>query len=111
MELAAKAAGYTLYPEWDCAPAGIFLGSGEGDDLQVVWNPLENDGDALRLAVRLGLHVRVCRRSVFVEMRELGDDVVAKLGSDPCAATRRAIVLAAAELARSGNPPPPSKQW
>ena len=51
------------------------------------WNPLEDDGDALRLAVKLHLWeaIRTAHRLV--------DDV-----TDIYAATRRAIVRAAAEI-------------
>lgn len=48
LELAAKAAGHTLGPEWDCYENGILVngtGRGDGD----IWNPLTDDGDALRL--------------------------------------------------------------
>lgn len=99
--LAAKAAGYPLWPEWDCAPTGIFLGQGSDGDLQVVWNPLEDDGDALRLAVKLGMPVYG---------REIGgsvDDIFvdeADCGNDPYAATRRAIVRAAAEIGKAITP-------
>ncbi|WP_175211649.1 hypothetical protein [Achromobacter anxifer] len=71
------------------------------DPVWTIWNPLTDDGDALRLAVKLSLHVRVCRRSVLVEMREFGDDIHIRLGVDPYSATRRAIVLAAAEIGKT----------
>ena len=65
------------------------------------WNPLESDGDALRLAVHLNLGVSIpSRRWVdvvtfsgpLVSVQERGDQ-------DVFAATRRAIVRAAAEVA------------
>jgi len=52
------------------------------------WNPLEDDGDALRLAVKLKLWSHS-------GMGAFLDDV------DPYAATRRAITRAAAEIGRS----------
>ena len=61
------------------------------------WNPITDDGDALRLAVQLGFSVEPgrCWRShhsqVFVE------DVLCGV----MIATRRAIVSAAAEIGRS----------
>ena len=65
------------------------------------WNPLTNDGDALRLAVKL----RICSGPNLN-----GDRVVAfgdgpnnqtePYGDDPYAATRRAIVRAAAEIGK-----------
>lgn len=56
LKLAAQAAGLLLCPEWDAATDGILIGSGNGD-LQA-WNPLADDGDALRLAVKLGLNIK-----------------------------------------------------
>lgn len=55
------------------------------------WNPIEDDGDALRLAVRLG----------FINPGRWPDPswLVAE-GMDWNAATRRAIVRAAAEIGR-----------
>ena len=94
LELAAKALGGEYL---DHALGGQYLAfppSWNG----VKWSPLEDDGDALRLAVKLGLHVKVCRRVVLVEQRELGDDKIESLQPDPYAATRRAIVRAAAEI-------------
>ena len=75
------------------------------------WNPLTDDGDALRLAVQLMIRVSVNRAfplgipgSVTAEYPDrdcfyfaLGEAVT---NGDPYAATRRAIVRAAAELGR-----------
>ena len=84
LELAAKAAGHEfLYfaPTLD--------GSGEYlriKDLPDRWNPLADDGDALRLAVKLGIQV-------------FSPDYPEYHGSgDACAAVRRAIVEAAARI-------------
>ena len=61
------------------------------------WNPLEDDGAALRLAVRLGFSVEPgkCWHSHYGPA--FGEDVL----GDVMAATRRAIVRAAAEIGRS----------
>jgi hypothetical protein len=80
LELAAKAAGYWA-AEFNC-PANL---------PRPDWNPLTDDGDALRLAVALGLTAR---------MSYNGQDYEAA-NKDPYAATRRAIVRAAAEIGRS----------
>lgn len=72
------------------------------------WNPLADDGDALRLAVHLGLAIRVLEKCVFVESDPetlLGQSQFSELemygnNSDRPAATRRAIVRAAAEIGR-----------
>lgn len=92
LELAARAAG--IDPVL-AEPINFSTG------VEYYWNPLTDDGDALRLAVKLGLHVKVCRRMVLVEQREVGDDKIEQLHSDPYAATRRAIVRAAAEIGKS----------
>lgn len=63
------------------------------------WNPLESDGDALRLAVKLKL--TVSQADVTCSVYVGGDiAVVASLSGDPYAATRRAIVRAAAAMAK-----------
>lgn len=63
------------------------------------WNPLTSDGDALRLAVKLELVIMPHGGSVEayigdIECEEFIED-------DPYAATRRAIVRAAAEIGKS----------
>jgi hypothetical protein len=95
IELAAKAAGY---PPDDSA----------WDD--EIWNPLEDDGDALRLAVKLdiefyqgdddgpavyaGYWSKTGRRDVTRLF------AVEPISGDPYAATRRAIVRAAAAMGK-----------
>ena len=96
LELAARAAGRNLLL---CAP----------DDVRGVsttagwWNPLGDDRAALRLAVQLELRfvVDAHNRVVVCEAEEIHYDE-AKFGGDcdPYAATRRAIVRAAAEIGR-----------
>lgn len=112
LELAAKAAGFRIrgwigekfyvINGWD--PAGHY------DPFP--WNPLEDDGQALRLAVMLQL--TVCNEHISAGvaycMRGLFDSSLPEvrsgtkeshLISDDYAATRRAIVSAAAEIART----------
>ena len=66
------------------------------------WNPLNDDGDALRLAVKLriclGPNLQLDRAVAYAE-----DDPVQSepYVPDPYAATRRAIVRAAAEIGRA----------
>jgi hypothetical protein len=68
------------------------------------WNPLTDDGDALRLAVKLGMQIRypykggVTAHSDFPNF--MTTPPVETLRDDPYAATRRAIVRAAAEIGR-----------
>ena len=65
-----------------------------GRDVGVLWNPLTDDGDALRLAVKLRMQVSVTKESCRAEtLPALG---VGVNGNDELAATRRAIVMAAA---------------
>jgi len=102
LELAAKAAGYVPATSDAGGPFVIFDG-GEARD----WNPLEDDGDALRLAVRLRL--RVCCPTTDDDCALASNgDVVAysedELHDEPRGdlyeATRRAIVRAAAEIGK-----------
>ncbi len=61
-----------------------------------VWNPLTDDGDALRLAVKLNLDVHFWPEHPEAWVEAMAQDEL--LGSDPYAATRRAIVRAAAAI-------------
>lgn len=67
------------------------------------WNPLTDDGDALRLAVTLQLEiVPIEGGGVDVqrttEQEPFGELLATETGPDPYAATRRAIVRAAAAV-------------
>ncbi|RYG56720.1 MAG: hypothetical protein EON56_03655 [Alphaproteobacteria bacterium] len=76
--------------------------AGNTDPNGVIWvkwpreafNPLRDDAQAFRLAVKLGLTVRVDNRAGFSWVK--GFEGSQPHGDDPCAATRRAIVRAAA---------------
>ena len=111
LEYAAKAAGIdsdrlkNRYDHWDKDHAPVLVGR--------AWNPLTDDGDALRLAVRLGLHARQfpiiddgfdAPLGMVEVWRVDGDDPMhvefLRSGDDRLAATRRAIVRAAAEIGR-----------
>ncbi len=77
------------------------------DGQSYVWNPLTDDGDALRLAVKLGLDLEMhgCNSThpyavAFDCERNIAEEEQPANG-DPYAATRRAIVRAAAEIGRS----------
>ena len=102
LELAAKAAGYSF--------DGQVLRNNETDFEYDGWNPLADDGDALRLAVKLGLVVEsdskaassVVRNTNPSWMPEGSWDVHSVNHNDnPFVATRRAIVRAAAEIGRN----------
>lgn len=82
LELAAKAAGFTL-------------------ELSDYWNPLEDDGDAFDLACALEMTVIFNNggrfswaRAEMIELKQANDD-------DRKAAARRVIVRVAAEIGRS----------
>lgn len=73
-----------------------------GNDWALLWNPLTDDGDALRLAVKLGLDVDHFGNSEVVEAWVVGIQPCAvEYNSDRYAATRRAIVRAAAEIGKA----------
>jgi|JI9StandDraft_2_1071091.scaffolds.fasta_scaffold360711_3 hypothetical protein len=92
LEAAAKAAGIAL--EWNDNPG--YYSDWRGLPQWNHWNPLLDDGDALRLAVKLKLTL------------DTGDDAseavspihwhIEQHKGDPLAATRRAIVRAAASM-------------
>lgn len=66
------------------------------------WNPLRDDSDAFRLAVRLGMAVKVYDMTGMTMAYPMGSfsDYGADEahGDDPYAATRRAIVRAASSI-------------
>lgn len=62
------------------------------------WNPLDDDGDALRLAVMLKITPHIDDNCTDAESR-MGFSTEAHL-DDPYVATRRAIVRAAAEIGK-----------
>lgn len=102
LELAAKAAavaGYFVertpedgYPSYTC-----WITSGRQ---LILWNPLTDDGDALRLAVKLCMDIEINRD--MVSALAPGAYAVEHIGDkDHGGGTRRAIVRAAAEIGRS----------
>jgi len=94
LELAAKEAGYTCV--WG-QPGGVLWWRIDPDTARI-WNPLADDGDALRLAVKLGLKLNVCVTSGAAQVGGIGTFVEIDFDADPYAATRRAIVRAAAKM-------------
>jgi hypothetical protein len=69
------------------------------------WNPLTDDGDALRLAVKLNIVVWECsqydRAMAEVRYGEALGEYWEFVGEDSYAATRRAITRAAAEIGKT----------
>ena len=71
------------------------------------WNPLEDDGDAFRLAVRLSIpfHVFYGQNTVIAYGKKTkhfpeGKDEILSFTDNPNESTRRAIVRAAAEIGK-----------
>ena len=107
LELAAKAAGYEFgyvndKPKikedrnfgscgtWGCTKHQLYE-----------WNPLDEDSDALRLAVKLELDVGInSPNAVCIDIAR-DDWIIEQKNNDPYAATRRAIVRAAAAIGKS----------
>lgn len=111
LELAAKAAGLQLCgyswigeneddEECEILDAAFVKNSPE-QDVATMWNPLTDDGDALRLAVKLSIHIRLWIYACEAEDndgRSTGMIHASDCGGDVGAATRRAIVRAAAAI-------------
>jgi hypothetical protein len=97
LELAAKAAGITYKYYSDLEDPVI------NDDQWplVVWNPLTDDGDALRLVVKLQIDITNLSSACYCEGPQGQDAFVEVENDDPYAATRRAIVKAAAKIKRN----------
>ena len=117
LELAAKAAGYDVVwnEHWQCFqhrnPSPDKFGH-----VRHPWVPLDDDGDALRLAVKLGISITPypiyndeARHSVIAKQRRHSDtlreanptEVIELHDGDPAAAWRRAIVRCAAEIGKA----------
>lgn len=75
-------------------------------DAPVGFSPLTDDGDALRLAVKVGMEFAADDEAThcafaYARVRGAGDShIFEPVVDDPCKAMRRAIVRAAAEIGR-----------
>lgn len=100
LELAAKAAGH----RFDSTNPFEIAEEHKGGTNWIEWNPLTDDADALRLAVKLNMTVKIMGDHVKVGWRGCGEQWPGEDAPVPYelpAATRRAIVRAAAEIARA----------
>ena len=102
LELAAKAAGNPVGTSR--AGGGLLMAN------DLYWNPLTDDGDALRLAVKCGISVLPFSYCISTQwpLDGLPEELIGvaspyediSLGQDHLAAARLAIVRAAAELGK-----------
>lgn len=99
LELAAKAAGIVVVDR--SSPVSLYV-EGRGAFGGVRWNPLTDDGDALRLAVKLSIDLLQFSDIDHEPMHACANyDICEEYRQNPYAATRRAIVRAAAEIGRA----------
>lgn len=103
LELAAKAAGFVIGFSKTSPEQGRPYVWNDEKKKGRWWNPIEDDGDALRLAIRLGMSLSTNLTNRFVTVNnesEFYDE--SKFGgvSDPDGTMRLAIVRAAAEIGR-----------
>lgn len=87
LEAAARAAGYEI-EEWQGPYPQVDGGN---------WHPLSDDGDALRLAVKLNMELDLCVGRIAVRITN-GIKVLQEVKDCRELATRRAIVRAAAAM-------------
>jgi hypothetical protein len=104
LELAAKAAGI----KWQSyhMSRGLCLADPKGGMvITQMWNPLTDDGDALRLAVKLNIVIWECdqydRAMAEVRYGEARGEYWELVGKDKYSSTRRAITRAAAEIGKA----------
>lgn len=110
LELAAKAAGYTTKSlrnvdrmKYDPQVIALVVHK-DGELVSSVWDPLNEDGPALRLAVACKLLIdtdHCCAMPINRTGESEGDWSDGMLDDDRGAATRLAIVRAAAEIGRA----------
>lgn len=120
LELAAKAVGFGATDQRTGALRNCWTESeyprGSGNhgalwnyvgymDTAELWNPLSDDGDALRLAVKLHIDLHWSHlgyaTAFQMPLRAAPTIRIDEYGADPCATTRRAIVRVAAEIGRA----------
>jgi hypothetical protein len=98
LQLAAKAAGFieTASVQNGYGFIALLVMDEDGDWTGQDWNPLTDDGDALRLAVKSRMIVEIDHYSAIVN----GMTESVTMGHSIAAATRRAIVRAAADVGK-----------
>ncbi|QAZ38466.1 hypothetical protein C1M51_02965 [Methylibium sp. Pch-M] len=103
LERAARAAGIDaeFHPDEAYESEGMWLKGARSPDNSAYWNPLHDDGDALRLAVALRMNLVLVTFGASARCEDAPSkwaDENLSATDDPYAATRRAIVRAAAAM-------------
>lgn len=93
LELAAKAVGEEV--EWLPTEKAFFRTSCSWPQEKGWFNPMHDDGEAIRIAVKLGMDIEINDSNVYAGCR---GSFSQPAKPDPCAALRRAIVMAAADI-------------
>lgn len=108
LELAAKAAGLPVEMDVEGGIGWFAYGRDSDGNVERWWNPLKDDGDALRLAVALMLgidHNHTADDDRYVTVNDAGGKILAvdefEDDSRRNESTRRVIVRAAAEIGRA----------
>ena len=98
LEMAAKAVGLSIWKHGK-------NGGGFINNRAEAWNPLQGDGDALRLAIRLGICIQFIPEcdtvQVYQERNTTGEPFNIHVSALGDIETRRVIVQAAAEIGKS----------
>lgn len=101
LELAAKAVGFG---DWTVTGGSLFIEKGcpGGSGIGFYWNPRIDDGDAFRLAIKLGISLDICewQQTAFYGVDKFVQEDWSN-GGDSLAAARRAILRAAAEIGKA----------
>ena len=99
LRMAAKAAGISFFVDSRGREMQM-----HGGLMPAQWNPLTDDGDALRLAVKLQLDLSLGHAGASVKIwgrRVIADELCHPDSGEDLACARRAIVRAAAEIGRA----------
>ena len=105
LELAAKAAGYEVWQGRGHQADMLFMRLEKPDPTGKCsgreWNPLADDGDALRLATKLRISLRWCSTGRVYAYADGDVEEVESTREEPDSSVRRVIVRAAAEIGRT----------
>lgn len=106
LEAAARAAGINVPKNLNSwltydDKCGFQWWNMDGTKTEKTFDPLNDDGDALRLVVKLGISMDTALGQTMAIIPIHGKDCVELHSNDPYAATRRAIVRAAAVMGKA----------